>query len=217
MKATAQELQAVSPVTAVGERLRRDRPDLGLRCADERADGEKLRLDADSPLAALEVARDERVRRDRYGASPSAGQIRRHGLPVRQAAKVELAQLSALGWNEGAGNFGSSERLEHAFGVASADDDGQSTPVGVLEASDVTGVAEDERRDLAPAEADATVADDVEVLAFDRDLGHAKPGRAEPPEPQRSIVSPGEGAKTSHDEACRRSSSGVPARRGNVP
>ena len=57
----AEQRQAVRAVARVRVRLRRDRADVRLRPGDDRADGEELRLDGDTPLARLEVAGDDRV------------------------------------------------------------------------------------------------------------------------------------------------------------
>ena len=60
----AQQREPVRPVTRVRVRLRRDRADAGLRPRHDRADREELRLHRDSPLRRVEIARDDRVRRD---------------------------------------------------------------------------------------------------------------------------------------------------------
>ena len=52
---------------------------------------------------------------------------------------------------------------------------------------------------------------------LERALGHAPPGCAEPALPHSSTDPPGSGAITSTPGASSRSSSGVPARIGNVP
>ena len=59
-----QEGEAVGAVARVGEGLRRDRAHVGLGPRNDRADAEELRLDGDTPLSGLEIARDDGVRRD---------------------------------------------------------------------------------------------------------------------------------------------------------
>ena len=57
----AEECKAVRAVAGVRVRLGRDRSHVWLRPRHDRADGEKLRLRRDTPLACLEVARGDRV------------------------------------------------------------------------------------------------------------------------------------------------------------
>ena len=71
--ALAQEREPVGPVGEVRPGLRRDRADLGLGGRHGGAHGEELRLDGDAPLARLEVAGDDRVRRDHARDSATAG------------------------------------------------------------------------------------------------------------------------------------------------
>ena len=63
-QAFTQEPQSVGAVARVRIRLGGDRADLRLGPGNQRADGEELRLRGYAPLSRLEVARDDRVRRD---------------------------------------------------------------------------------------------------------------------------------------------------------
>ena len=63
----AQEREPSRAVAGIRVRLRRDRADVRLRPRDDRADREELRLRRHAPLPRLEVARADRVRRDRGG------------------------------------------------------------------------------------------------------------------------------------------------------
>ncbi len=60
----AEERKPVRPVARVRVRLCRDRADVRLGPRDNGADREELRLRCNSPLTCVEVARDDRVRRD---------------------------------------------------------------------------------------------------------------------------------------------------------
>ncbi len=71
--ALPQERESLGPVTRVRVGLRGDRADLCLGPGHDRADGEKLRLDGDSPLLRRDIAGDDRVRRDRAVPRSGAG------------------------------------------------------------------------------------------------------------------------------------------------
>src|SRR5262249_27596448 len=95
------------------------------------------------------------------------------------------------------------ERLLDALGARGADDDRRPLRVRLLQAGRVGDVVEDERT--------------VQVqLALHRDLRNAAAGGPEPALPHTVMVSPGDISTTSTSVSCR-SSSGVPARIGNVP
>ena len=64
VRALAQQREPVRAVTGVRVCLRGDRTGLRLSPRDDGADGEELRLRRDAPLARLEVAGGDRVRRD---------------------------------------------------------------------------------------------------------------------------------------------------------
>ena len=80
-----EQREPVRPVARVRVRLRRDGAGLRLGPGDDRADGEELRLHRDAPLARVEVAGDDRVRRDDQP------------LAVGQLRQVELEQLGGRG------------------------------------------------------------------------------------------------------------------------
>ena len=65
VQAVAQQCQPVRAVAGVRVRLRRDGARVRLSPGHDRPDGEELRLHRHTPLARVEVARDDRVRADR--------------------------------------------------------------------------------------------------------------------------------------------------------
>ena len=72
----AQQREPVRPVARVRVRLGRDRADVRLGPRHDRADREELRLRRDAPLAGVEVAGGDRVRRDdRHLAIGQLGQV----------------------------------------------------------------------------------------------------------------------------------------------
>ena len=90
--------------------------------------------------------------------------------------------------------------------VRGAYDDRHAAIVRIAKARHVVHVVEDER-----------FLERNRRISLDRDLGHLAARRAEPAFSQSWMVSPGAGAMTSTLGASFRSSSGVPAKSGNVP
>jgi hypothetical protein len=70
--ALAEQAEPVRPVAGVGVGLCRNGADLRLGPGDDRADGQELRLDRDAPLPCVQVAGDDRVRRDAWTSHTSA-------------------------------------------------------------------------------------------------------------------------------------------------
>ena len=60
-----QKREAIGAVARIRVRLRRDGAHLRLRPGHDRPDGEELRLHGHAPLPGVEIARHDRVRRDR--------------------------------------------------------------------------------------------------------------------------------------------------------
>src|SRR6187551_1944766 len=129
------------------------------------------------------------------------------GLAILQLSEVELAELALLWRDEHASDLRALERCTHRIGRRSADDDGDSLRVRLLETAHV----------LHPVEDEGVVERDV-VLALDGDLRHAPPRGAEPALPHSSTDSPGSGVRISTPlGACSLSWSGVPVSSGKVP
>ncbi len=108
------------------------------------------------------------------------------------------------------------ERGRNRVRIACANDDGRSAHVALVQDRVVADLAQHERVDLLVIDPDSALGNDLEILALDRDLGDADPGRSEPPFSHNSTVSPGSGARISTSGACRLSSSGRPVWSGNV-
>ena len=123
--AAAEELEAVRPVARVRVGLGRDRADVRRRPRHDRADGEELRLRRDAPLAGVEVAGADRVRRDDGGRSSAIGEI------------GEVEGEEALVGDEHAGDLGPRERRRDLLDRGGADDDGHAVGVGGAQRLDV--------------------------------------------------------------------------------
>ena len=123
-------------------------------------------------------------------------------LVIGRLDQVDLEQLRV--GHENAGYFGAGERRQHLVLRVGAHDDGG--PIVVCFAQ--LGVVELLEDEWLGRELD---------LSLEGELRHLLSSRAEPALPQTSIVSPGSGERISTSGASSRSSSGVPARIGNVP
>src|SRR5262249_41905246 len=124
---------------------------------------------------------------------------------IGQLAQVDVQEVSTVRRHERGGDFRMGEGQLDLLGAAGADDDGPAGLVRPVQGICVRDVLEDER------------AADVE-LTLDRDLGHATPGGADPALSHSVTDPPGSTASIcTPPGACFFSSSGVPARSGNVP
>src|SRR5712691_7108036 len=123
---------------------------------------------------------------------------------IGQLAEVAVAQVAAIGRHERRRNLRMRERGLHGLRRGGSHDDRPPGPVCFVQCPLINDVVEHERL--------------VEVeLAVDRDLRDPSSRCTEPALPHSSIVPPGSTACTSTPLARRFSSSGDPARSGNVP
>src|SRR5919204_3334054 len=185
----AEQREPLGAVARIRPRLRGDRAHVRLRPRDERADGEELRLHRDAPLAAAEVATDDRVR------------------AVRHLDEVEVEELAGALRHDDARHLRPAEGAQHLVGGTGTDDHGPAFVVRRPERLDVVDALEDER----------VLVHRNGGISFDGDLRDAAPGGAEPALPHTVTVSPGSTACTLTWGASCCSSSGVPWSSGKVP
>jgi hypothetical protein len=72
------------------------------------------------------------------------------------------------------------EGCSHLLRVCRPDDHRRSAQVRLVERFQVSNLLEDQRLDVVIAEPDVVVVERLEVVALDRDLGHADTGRTQP-------------------------------------
>ena len=185
-----QQREPVGPVARVRVRLSRDCADAGLRPRHHRADREELRLDGDTPLRRLEVARSDRVRRDDH---PYVSSVR--------------SSSSSSGRSSGTTTHDTSGRASAAL-ISSGVDARTTTGVPASNAW---------RRGARSSTESTTSASPSSTSARERELRHLAAGRAEPALSQIVTESPGSRCSTCTPAASFCSSCGVPVRRPNVP